>query len=317
MLKDLLDITILQSTLRMATPVMLAAMGALITGSAGIINIALEGMMLLAAFFAVLGSYFFGSVWAGVLVAVLSGIVFAFLFAVFSLKFRAHIILMGVAINAFAVALTVYLLRSIFHVAGAFSDPGIKGFETVDLPFIKDIPFLGDLLSGYTPIVYIAWLLVIVMHILLYKTPLGVHLRAVGENQEATETLGIKVSLIKYLAVVLSGIFSALAGAYLSLGQLTMFTENMSANRGFMGLAANIFGRGTPIGGALASILFGFADALAMRLQGWEALPSQFVLMLPAILTIVILLMVAIRKELALKRIKARNVERAMSEPQK
>jgi simple sugar transport system permease protein len=313
MLRDLFDISILQSMLRMATPVMLAAMGALVTGAAGIINIALEGMMLLAAFFAVVGSYYFGSVWAGVLVALLSGVVISTLFGIFSLKFRAHIILMGVAINAFAVALTVYLLRAMFNVAGAFSDPGIVGFKAIHIPIIKDIPVIGDLLSGYTPIVYITWFLIIAMHIMLYKTPLGVHLRAVGENPEATRTLGINVRAIRYFAVILSGVFSSLAGAYLSLGQLTMFTENMSANRGFMGLAANIFGMGTPFGAALASMLFGFADALAMRLQGWESIPSQFVLMLPAVLTIFILLYVAIRKRVLLKRIKTKNVESAIS----
>jgi ABC-type uncharacterized transport system permease subunit len=313
MLRELLDISILQSMFRMATPIMLAAMGALVTGAAGIINIALEGMMLLSAFFAVVGSYYFGSVWAGVFVALLCGVVISTLFGVFSLEFRGHIILLGTAINALAAALTVYLLRAMFNVAGAFSDPGIVGFRAFHIPVIKDIPVIGDLLSGYTPIVYITWLLVIVMHVFLYKTPWGVHLRAVGENPEAASVMGINVRAIKYFAVVLSGIFSSLAGAYLSLGQLTMFTENMSANRGFMGLAANIFGMGTPIGAALASMLFGLADAFAMRLQGWESIPSQLVLMLPAVLTIGILSYVAIRKNVLLKRTKTANLERVIS----
>lgn len=308
MFKELLDVAMIQSTLRMATPVLFAAMGALITSAAGIINIGLEGMMLIGAFFAVVGSYYLGSAAAGVLIAVLSGVVIALLFATFSLKYRAHIVLMGVAINIFAVAITVYLLRYLFHVAGAFSDPGIHGLSAIHIPLIKDIPVIGDILSGYTPLVYISWIVVIVMHIMLYKTRLGVHLRAVGENPEAAESLGIKVSAIRYLAVILSGIFSGLAGAYLSLGHLTMFTENMSAGRGFIGLAANIFGMGTPIGGFLASLVFGFADAVAMRVQGWNLIPPQFVLMLPSILTIVILAVVSARNEMARKAVKAKNL---------
>ncbi len=313
MLSKFIDIAIIQGTIRMATPIMLAAMGAMVTGLSGIINIGLEGMMLLGAFFAVVGSYYFGSVWLGVAVALLSGLIMALLFAIFTMKFRAHIILIGITINAFALAITVYFLRDWFNVAGAFSDNAIVGFNTVKIPIIKSIPILGDILSGYTPIVYLSWLIIISMHIILYKTPLGRHLRAVGENAEASETLGIKVKGIKYLAVILSGIFSSLAGAYLSLGQLTMFTENMSANRGFLGLAANIFGMGTPIGGALASLIFGFADSLAMRLQGWETIPSQIVLMIPSALPILILLIFSVRKKKELKNFKEENISKLLS----
>jgi ABC-type uncharacterized transport system permease subunit len=313
-LRDLLDISMIQSTIRMATPVLLAAMGAMVTSAAGIINISLEGTMLLSAFFAVVGSYFFSSVWMGLLIGVGTGMLVALLFGVFSLRFRAHIILMGIAINAFANAFTIYMLRSMFKVAGAFSDPRIVGFDQVHIPIIKDIPVLGPIVSGYAPIVYVAWLLVIVMHIFLYRTPAGVHLRAIGENEEAAESLGINVERVKLLAVLLSGLFASLAGVYLSLGHLTMFTENMSANRGFVGLAANIFGRGTPIGGALASLIFGFADALAMRLQGTGGIPSQLVLMFPSVLTIGILLMVAIKLARDVQRTKLRNVEKALSE---
>src|SRR6056297_3245889 len=181
MLSKLLDISILQGTIRMATPIMLAAMGAMVTGLSGIINIGLEGMMLLGAFFAVVGSFYFGSVWAGVASALLSGLIVSLLFAVFTMKFRAHIILIGITINAFALAITVYLLRDWFNVAGAFSDTNIVGFNTINIPVIENIPILGTILSGYTPIVYIAWVIIIFMHILLYKTPLGRHLRAVGE----------------------------------------------------------------------------------------------------------------------------------------
>lgn len=308
MLRELLDMSMLQSTLRMATPILLAALGALVTGAAGIINIGLEGIMLIGAFFAVVGSYFLGSAWAGVGTAVFSGVVIAVLFAVFSLRFRAHIILMGVAINIFATALTVYLLRFMFKVAGAFSHPGIHGLQPVHIPLIKDIPVIGDLLSGYAPPVYLTWLFAVAMHVMLYKTPLGRHLRAVGENAEAAEAVGISVRGIRYFAVILSGVFASLAGAYLSLGHLTMFTEGMSAGRGFIGLAANIFGMQTPVGCLLASLIFGFADALAMRVQGWQIIPAQFVLMLPAVLTVVILVLVSVRNEMARKATKVKQL---------
>ena len=143
MLRDLLVISMIQSTIRMATPVLLAAMGAMVTSAAGIINISLEGTMLLSAFFAVVGSYFFSSVWMGLLIGVGTGMLVALLFGVFSLRFRAHIILMGIAINAFANAFTIYMLRSMFKVAGAFSDLRIVGFDQVHIPIIKDIPVLA------------------------------------------------------------------------------------------------------------------------------------------------------------------------------
>ncbi len=309
MLRDLFNVSIVQSSVRMATPVLLAAMGALITDAAGIINIALEGMMLIGAFFAVVGSYYFGSVWGGLLLALISGVFSSALFGVFTLRLRGNEILIGTALNYLATALTVYLLRAIFRVAGAFSDPGIVGFRPVNIPVIKDIPLVGELVSGYTPLVYVSWVLVLGLYMFLYKSKRGVHLRAVGENADAASSVGIKVKGIQYFAVICSGIFCALAGAYLSLGQLAMFTENMSANRGFMGFSANIFGMGTPLGITLASALFGVADAVAMRLQGLGAIPSQIILMLPPILTVLMLLYSSFRKRLRLKKVKERNLK--------
>jgi simple sugar transport system permease protein len=289
----------LQGMLRLATPVVLAGLCALITSRAGIMNIAGEGMMLFGAWFGVAGSYFFESAVVGVLAAMLSGLVIGGLFALFSLKFRANIIVMGIAINIFAVAATIFLTRMVFGMAGAFSDPRIQGLGPIDIPILKDIPIVGPLLSGYTFIVYLTWLLVALTAIFLYRTPWGLHLRAVGESPEAAETLGINVGRIRFGAVMASGVFASLGGVYLSLGHLQMFTDNMSAGRGFIGMAVNTFGGGEPLGVFLASLLFGFVDTIGWRLQGERILPVYFISMLPYVATLVALTFFTIRRNRA------------------
>ena len=293
------NIANLQGMLRLATPVILAGLCALITGRAGILNIAGEGMILFGAWFGVAGSYFFHSAWMGILMAMLSGLVVGGLFALFSLKFRAHIIIMGIAINIFANSATIFLTREVFGMAGAFADPGIVGLPPIDIPIVKDIPILGPLLSGYTFIVYLTWILVVGTFVFLYRTPWGLHLRAVGENPQAAETLGINVERIRFGAVMASGVFASLAGVYLSLGHLQMFTEQMAAGRGFIGMAVNTFGGGEPIGVFLSSLLFGFVDTIGWRLQGESIIPVYFISMLPYIVTLVALTIFTINRQRA------------------
>jgi simple sugar transport system permease protein len=286
----------LQGMLRLATPVILAGLCALITSRAGILNIAGEGMILFGAWFGVAGSYFLQSATAGVLTAILSGLVVGGLFALFSLKFNAHIIIMGIAINIFANSATIFLTREVFGVAGAFADPGIVGLAPIAIPILKDIPVLGPLLSGYNFIVYLTWALVPLTALFLYRTPWGLHLRAVGEHPEAAETLGINVGAIRFGAVMASGVFASLAGVYLSLGHLTMFTDQMSAGRGYIGMAVNTFGGGEPVGVFLSSLLFGFVDTIGWRLQGERIVPVYFISMLPYIATLVALTIFTLRK---------------------
>ncbi len=289
----------MQGMLRLATPVALAGLCALITSRAGILNIAGEGMILFGAWFAVAGSYFAENALVGVAAAMLSGCVVGGLFALFSLKFRAHIIIMGIAINIFARAATLFLTRAAFKQAGAFADPRIQGLNPIALPIIKDIPVLGDLLSGYSLVVYVTWILIVLTTIFLYRTPWGLHLRAVGENPQAAETLGVNVQRIRFAAVMASGVYASLAGVYLSLGHLKMFTDNMSAGRGFIGMAVNTFGGGEPIGVFLSSILFGFVDTLGWRLQGERIMPVYFINMLPYVATLVALTVYTLRKKRA------------------
>lgn len=299
----------LQGMLRLSTPVVLAGLCALITSRAGILNIAGEGMILFGAWFAVAGSYFFENALAGVAAAMLSGAVIGGLFALFSLKFRAHIIIMGIAINIFANAATIFLTRAVFKQAGAFADPRIQGLNPIALPIIKDIPILGDVLSGYSLIVYVTWILVVLTTLFLYRTPWGLHLRAVGENPQAAETLGINVPRVRFAAVMASGVYASLAGVYLSLGHLKMYTDQMAAGRGYIGMAVNTFGGGEPIGVFLASTLFGLVDTIGWRLQGERIMPVYFISMLPYVATLVALTLFTLRQQRAKRAALANNAE--------
>ncbi len=295
MIEDVFNLTLLQNTIRTATPLILAALGGLLTMHAGILNIGMEGMILIGAFFGVLGSYAFGSALMGVIIAIISGICIGLLFGVFVIDLKSDEFIIGIAINIFAGGLTIFLLRSIFGVKGAFSSPDIMPLPDVHLPFLDAVPFLDTILNNHSVFVYLSWIFVILIYIFLYKTPYGFWLRASGEHPESLETAGISPKKMKYLSSVLCGIFCGMAGAHLSLGYLTLFTENMSAGRGFISLAAIIFGSANPINTFGASLLFGFFDALGIRLQG-VGIPSQFTQMIPYVVTVVALWIVVQRK---------------------
>ncbi len=302
----------IQGMLRLATPIILAGLCALITDRAGILNIAGEGMILIGAWFAVAGSYFFHSSFVGLLAAMLSGLLVGGLFALFSLKFRANIIVMGIAINIFATSATIFLTRAVFKVAGSFSDPSLQGFGPIDIPILKDIPVLGPILSGYTFPVYLTWLLVVLTSIFLYRTPWGLHLRAVGENPQAAETLGINVGRIRFLSVMASGVFASLAGVYLALGHLNGFVDKMAAGRGFIGMAVNTFAGGVPFGVFLSSLLFGLTDTIGFRLQAERIIPIYFISMLPYLVTLAALTYFTIRRQRAARaRVEKMKLEKA------
>jgi len=279
---------LLSTTLRMATPLILAALGGMFSERSGVINIALEGIMLIGAFTAMAGSYFF-SPWIGVLGAVIVGMIIAAAHALVSISFRADQIVSGTAINIFAAGITGFLLRLIFGDAG--QSPSVQDVGTWKIPFIKNIPVIGGVFGEQIPFVYIALILVAVSYWILFKTPFGLRIRSVGEHPAAADSVGINVIGMRYIAVIMSGFFAGLAGASLSIGLLDLFVKNMSSGRGFIALAAMIFGRWTPHGAMLAALLFGFADALQMLAQtiGLTFVPRQFLLMAPYILTILAL----------------------------
>ncbi len=292
---EVFNIGLLQNTLRSATPVVLAAMGGLLTEHAGIMNIGMDGMMLMSAFAAVAVSYTMSSAALGVLAALLVGILTGLFFALFVVKFRSDEFIIGMALNTFAGGLTVYLLRSVFGVKGTFSDEGIVPLPTVHIDWLDHIPVLGQLLNDNSLFVYITWILVALTWVFLYRTPYGFWLRAAGEHPESLETAGVSPMRMKCLASVLCGVFCALAGAHLSLGYLTMFTEGMSNDRGFIAFACVLFGMANPPRVFLAALLFGFLQALGLRLQS-VGVPADLTTAIPYAATVLMLVYMALSR---------------------
>ena len=307
-LMDVFNIGLLQNTLRTATPVILAAMGGLLTEQAGIMNIGMDGMILMGAFVAVAFSFTLSSAGMGVLMAVLVGIVIGLFFALFVVKLKSDEFIIGMALNTFAAGLTVYLLRSIFGVKGTFSNSDIVALPTIHMDFLDNIPVLGPLLNDNSLFVYLTWILVFLTWVFLYRTPYGFWLRAAGEHPESLETAGVSPQKMKFTASILCGIFCGFAGAHLSLGYLTMFTEGMSSSRGFIAFACVIFGMANPPKVFVAALLFGFLDALGLRLQS-VGVPSDLTSTIPYIATILMLVYVVVssdkrKKKRANKQIK-------------
>ncbi len=284
------------ATLRMTTPLVLAALGGVFSQQVGLLNIALEGMMLMGAFAAVVVAAAVGSSVVGVGAAALVGLLTALVFAFFVIHLRADLIVAGLAVNILALGLTAYLLQVLFNTRGAYAPKDLEGLGSLTIPLLDQVPLLGPMLSGHKWLVYVTWLLVFLSWLVLYRTPLGIHIRAVGEHREAAETAGLPVKRIQYLALLTSGFLSGLAGAQLSLGNLTLFSENMSNGRGFMALAAVFFGQARPLPTALACLLFGVFEAVQIRLQMTVQIPNQLPQMLPYLIIVVVLTVLSLRE---------------------
>ncbi|WP_236777854.1 ABC transporter permease [Anoxybacter fermentans] len=287
-ISTIFNINTLAAAIRMATPIALAAMGGAFSERSGIINIGLEGMILIGAFAGVLGSFYTGSPWFGVFLAMVAGGLLGAIFALFTIKFKADHVVAGVGLNILTLGFTTWLMQILWGSRG--TSPNVNGLKEISIPVLKDIPVIGKLLGTQSPLVYLMFILVFSGWVLLFKTPLGLRIRITGEHPEAADTLGINIKGIQYFSVILSGILSGLGGVYLSLGHLNWFSMNMSAGRGYMALAANIFGQWNPLGGLAASFLFSFTDAIQMRLQSLNiGIASELIQMLPYLLTIVVL----------------------------
>lgn len=287
--KSLNLLAMLQSTLVRAVPLTLAALSGVMCERSGVINIAIEGMMLTAAFTAVVGTTLAGSLWAGLLVAVLTGALLAWVHGVLSIKYRVDQIVSGTVINIFAVGITSYLSAR-FLQEPAFSWLNRAGtFAPVKIPVLNRIPVIGPLFFEGNFFFFLTVALVIGLTVLLFRTRFGLRVRAVGEHPRAADTLGIDVHRMRYASVILGGMLAGLGGAYFGIGSVGRFDEQMTAGRGFIGLAAMIFGKWTPAGSFGAATLFGFADSLQTRLQILGIpIPSEFLLMAPYIVTIVV-----------------------------
>lgn len=277
---------VLAATIRNATPLVFAALGGLFSERSGVVNIGLEGMMLISAFAGVVGAFLSGNAWVGLLFAVGAGLMFGLVHAVMCVTFEADQIISGTAINLLALGGTGFLMVIIFNQGG--TSPDVEKFSPVAIPLLSQIPVIGRAVFEQSALVYLMYLLVPVAYFVLFRTPFGLRLRATGEVPEAVDTAGVSVARMRYFGVAISGMLAALGGVYLSMGILSSFSENMTGGRGFIALAALIFGRWHPIGAAGAALLFGLAQALTIRVPP-EAVPNEFIQMIPYVLTIVVL----------------------------
>lgn len=295
--------------IRVATPILLASLGAVICTKAGVVNLGLEGIMLISALAGVLGSAFGGSLWIGLLTGLLASVAVSAVFAYFHLVLKANNVLCGTAVNTMASGLTVFVLQLATGEKGNSSSLKSFSFPNVDIPIIKDIPVLGGILSGHNALTYLALAMVVVIWFFLYKTPTGLRMRAVGENPNAASSVGQNVIKIQFLAIVLCGLMTGLGGMYLSMGYLTMFVRDMIAGRGFIALAACSMGQATPVGALISSMIFAFFDGLSNILQVLK-IPSEFIQMLPYLATIAGLTVYSIQKSAAASR-KIKKLEEA------
>ncbi|MBP7691017.1 MAG: ABC transporter permease [Anaerolineales bacterium] len=287
-------IGLITGTLSGATPILLAALGGAFTYYAGMFNIAMEGMLLAGAFCAVLGAYFFGSWAAGVLCAVLGGVLLAGLFILFAVVLKTDDFVTGIALNLFAVGATTYLLRQIFDVKGSLSDPRLQAIPALTVPGLDQIPVLGEILSGQNLMIYVAAAATLVSAWVIFRTRFGLRLRAAGYHAASLDASGVPAAGVRAQALLICGGLCGLGGAFLSLGYVRLFAENMSAGRGWISLAAIILVKGNPWGVALIALVFGFADGLGLFLQSF-AVPAQFTGMVPYLATLLALYVYAAR----------------------
>ncbi|HSM24636.1 MAG TPA: ABC transporter permease [Anaerolineaceae bacterium] len=275
-------VTWLAMSIRMSTPLLFAGLGGLVAQKSGIYNFGLEGMMLCGAFFAYYGSFTTGSPWVGLLLAVIVGALLGLLLGFTSITLRVSQLVIGLGIGIFGLGLTSYLYRLIGTTG---SDHVAKLFPTMKLPFLGDIPFIGEVLFSHSFMVYLCFFIVIFIAWYLYRTTSGLSFRAIGENPQVADTAGINVIRTRYMAIIVSGVLASMGGAFLTLTQTARFMENLTAGRGWIALAAVILGKYNPWGVLLACFLFGAADALQMQVQIMNlGIPYQFLLMTPYIL---------------------------------
>ncbi len=299
---------LVRSSIRQATPFILGSLAALIASRAGVLNLAIEGKMLLGAFVAVVVLYktnidpFFG-----VIAAMLSGGALGLVFAILYLRIRINLVILALALNLFVANATVFFLRVSFGAFGTLADPSINSLPIIDLPIISSIPLISRL-SGYNILVYLSWVLVFVVWLMLFRTRFGRHIRAVGENREAAETVGINVTLVQIFALTISGMLAGMAGAFLSIGILSQFVEDMTSGRGWTAITVSLFAFEQPIAAFLTSLFFGLSESLSFYFQTQLKidLPPDLLLAIPQIATLSALILVALRIRAA-ELIKRRN----------
>lgn len=287
---------VVNSTIRMMTPILLVTLAAAICTKVKIFNIAMEGTMLTGAFFSIVANYYTHSVFWSVVAGAVSGMLISAMVGFCIIKLKASPVVVGMATNTMMGGVTSYLLYIIFKTKGVFTDPSLVSLTKIDIPFIKDIPVLGTVLSGLTIIDYLAFIIAIGMHIFLYKTVLGYRLRAIGINKEAARSLGTPVEKYQFLTISLSGLLCGLGGVLLSMGTVTLFIQNITSGRGYIAMAANNLGKSNPIGVLLSSLFFGFSQAAGNVLQN-TSLKTQITASIPYVATIIALVIFSIKNK--------------------
>ncbi len=273
MLESLISIAFLFQTLRITIPYFLPSLGAVFSEKGGVVNIALEGILLTSAFFTTVGTYYFHNIFAGVLFGIAAGVIIALIHAITTITFKANQIVSGIALNLFALGLTKFFCKIIFN--SSSNSSRIAGLESVQLPLIGN------------PFILLCIVLLLLSYVIIYKTRFGLRLRAVGENPAAADSLGINVNKIRYTGVLISGVLASLGGCWLAFDQHS-FTDGISAGRGYIALAAMIIGKWNPFKAAMACLVFGFAESFSTDFQN-PVIPTQFIQMLPYVLTIIVL----------------------------
>lgn len=279
----------LNGTVGRAIPIALAALCGVISERAAVVNIAIEGIMLMAAMTAVVAASLSGSLLTGLVVAIVTGGLVAAIHAVLVIRFKVDQIVSGVAINIFGTGMTSFISsRYLESNIDLLNNSGTM--KVLPIPVLSQIPIIGPIFFEHTPIVYITFVLVAVLHVLIFYTPWGLRTRAVGEHPKAADTLGIDVFMTRYVNVIIGGMIAGIGGAYFTIGSVGRFDQNMTSGKGFIGLAAMIFGKWTPIGAFLSSLLFGFADSVQVKMQILRVpIPSEFLAMAPYIITMIVL----------------------------
>lgn len=277
------------SIIRITSPILFAALASVIAEKAGVVNIALEGIMMFSSLFGVLFAYWTNNWLIGVIGAVIIGAIIGWLIGFFALKLKTNIILAGTAINIAGAGGTIFLLYMFAGLRGNTANLTTPNMLTpkINIPLIKGIPIIGKIFSGHSVLTYVAFLLVILVWILLYKTALGLRIRAVGENANAADSVGVSVLKTQYIAIMLSGALAGLGGAYMSMYYSQSWNTGIVAGRGFIALAAQAMGQCEPVGTMLASLLFGFASALGNKMEGLPGFSSYLVASIPYVVTVI------------------------------
>ncbi|HON87130.1 MAG TPA: ABC transporter permease [Bacillota bacterium] len=288
LLRAILSPSFAASILRVTTPILFAGLGAVVADLSGVVNIALEGTMLFAAFTGVVVSAFTGSAWLGLLAGIVIGAVIGLTLGYSHLKLGTNPVLAGIALNLLAAEGTVFLLYVVAGDKGVSSSLASKVIPEWRIPIIKDIPVIGPILGKQNALTYMSLIAVAVVYLFLYKTSFGLRLRAVGENPDAADSVGISVHKVQFIALAISGALAGMGGVHLSMGYVSWFSRNMTSGRGFIAMAAETLGYRHPVGVFLASLLFGFADALSNYMQSLRV-PGEFIQMIPYVLTLVAL----------------------------